>query len=286
LPNAGWITKFYDTLGRLADSSLRSGTNVVLNQRQCQYSGHLRSKMTRTDGSCQDYTHDGGGTITALVASNQTLSATYKYDPYGRSVSTSCRMAAANTQRFSSKEIIPSTGFYYYGYRFYDPEHQLWLNRDPIQEEGGINLYGFAYNSPTIVIDPDGQAPFVIPVAVGGLRACLANPACATALRAAAARAAAAAIARWIWSPSPPAVCLPSHNSSQYRPGTKQKNAPPGTVPINVHPGTKDRVHPIKGGLRPKGAGPGSWVGVSPDGDIIVTNPDESAENLGPIENY
>jgi len=104
------------------------------------------------------YHADGGGNITALVASNQALSATYKYDPYGRSVSTSGSMAAANTQRFSSKEIVASTGFYYYGYRFYDPEHQRWLNRDPIEEAGGINLYAFNVNNALYWIDIDGRS--------------------------------------------------------------------------------------------------------------------------------
>ena len=31
-----------------------------------------------------------------------------------------------------------------------------WLNRDPIQEEGGINLYRFVGNSPLDFIDPLG----------------------------------------------------------------------------------------------------------------------------------
>jgi RHS repeat-associated protein len=34
----------------------------------------------------------------------------------------------------------------YYGYRFYDPETGRWPSRDPIEEEGGINLYGFVNN--------------------------------------------------------------------------------------------------------------------------------------------
>ena len=29
----------------------------------------------------------------------------------------------------------------------------LWPSRDPIEEEGGVNLYGFVYNSPTIAYD-------------------------------------------------------------------------------------------------------------------------------------
>lgn len=34
----------------------------------------------------------------------------------------------------------------YYGYRFYDPETGRWPSRDPIEESGGINLYGFVGN--------------------------------------------------------------------------------------------------------------------------------------------
>jgi RHS repeat-associated protein len=34
----------------------------------------------------------------------------------------------------------------YYGYRFYDPETGRWPSRDPIEENGGVNLYGFVGN--------------------------------------------------------------------------------------------------------------------------------------------
>ena len=34
----------------------------------------------------------------------------------------------------------------YYGYRYYDPETGRWPSRDPIEELGGINLYGFVSN--------------------------------------------------------------------------------------------------------------------------------------------
>jgi RHS repeat-associated protein len=34
----------------------------------------------------------------------------------------------------------------YYGYRFYDPETGRWPSRDPIEEAGGANLYGFVGN--------------------------------------------------------------------------------------------------------------------------------------------
>ena len=34
----------------------------------------------------------------------------------------------------------------YYGYRYYDPKTGKWPSRDPIEEEGGMNLYGFVGN--------------------------------------------------------------------------------------------------------------------------------------------
>jgi RHS repeat-associated protein len=34
----------------------------------------------------------------------------------------------------------------FYGYRWYDPVTGRWLSRDPIEEEGGVNLYGFVGN--------------------------------------------------------------------------------------------------------------------------------------------
>jgi uncharacterized protein RhaS with RHS repeats len=37
-------------------------------------------------------------------------------------------------------------GVTHYGYRYYDPVTGRWPSRDPIEEEGGINLYGFVGN--------------------------------------------------------------------------------------------------------------------------------------------
>ena len=36
----------------------------------------------------------------------------------------------------------------YYNYRYYSPDLGRWLSRDPIEEEGGYNLYGFIDNNP------------------------------------------------------------------------------------------------------------------------------------------
>ncbi|BBL59831.1 RHS repeat-associated core domain-containing protein [Methylomonas koyamae] len=39
----------------------------------------------------------------------------------------------------------------------YDPNTGHWLSRDPIAEDGGINLYTYVENNPTNVTDPTGE---------------------------------------------------------------------------------------------------------------------------------
>jgi RHS repeat-associated protein len=60
--------------------------------------------------------------------------------------------------QFSTKRYDAGTGLNYYGYRFYAPAIERWLNRDPIGEAGGINLYGFVLNDPVNWVDPEGRS--------------------------------------------------------------------------------------------------------------------------------
>ena len=111
------------------------------------------------------YHADGNGNITYLVDSSQALAASYKYNPFGGTITSSGTLASANTYRFSSKEYHSNPGLYCFGYRFYDPNLQRWLNRDPLTEQGhrllrgacktcyaalrkDVNSYQFCENSP------------------------------------------------------------------------------------------------------------------------------------------
>ncbi len=104
-----------------------------------------------------------GEIVTHLVNASQTLAASYKYDAYGNLVSQSGSLAGANVYRFSSKEWLATPGLYYYGYRWYAPNLQRWLNRDPIGEQGGINLYTFVYSNPIHYYDDFGNQPALPP---------------------------------------------------------------------------------------------------------------------------
>ena len=123
-----------------------------------QGAGGIGGLLARTElSTAHAYYHcDANGNIVIMVNTNGQALARYSYDPYGNLLSISGPLAAANLYRFSSKEYHVNSGLVYYLYRFYAPNRQRWLNRDPIQERGGIHLYAFAINSPLRYADAFG----------------------------------------------------------------------------------------------------------------------------------
>jgi RHS repeat-associated protein len=128
-----------------------------------QGAGGIGGLLARTDHSTVNpqpsttfFHADGNGNISTLTDSSGAVVARYLYDPFGRVLGKWGPMADVNQYQFSSKETDNLTGLSYYGYRFYDPNLQRWLNHDPIREAGGINLYGFIGNEPVGSVDPYG----------------------------------------------------------------------------------------------------------------------------------
>src|SRR5262249_50221078 len=85
------------------------------------------STINGTWGTHHYYFADGNGNITDLTDSSQSIAASYRYDPFGNTISQSG--IVPNVYRFSSKELHINSGYYYYGYRFYYPAGQRWINR-------------------------------------------------------------------------------------------------------------------------------------------------------------
>jgi RHS repeat-associated protein len=91
-------------------------------------------------------TYDGNGNVSEYLTNSGVVSVHYEYDPFGTLTRRSGSPSNRFQYRFSTKPRDINTGLYYYGYRWYDPLTGRWPSRDPIEEKGGVNLYGFVGN--------------------------------------------------------------------------------------------------------------------------------------------
>ena len=111
--------------------------------------GGLISMMVHSGANAGTYfcCYDGNGNVAALVnAGTGAVSANYEYGPFGELIRATGPMAKVNPFMFSTKFYDWESGLYYYGYRYYNPSTGRWPSRDPAQEMGGKNLYGFIAN--------------------------------------------------------------------------------------------------------------------------------------------
>jgi len=106
--------------------------------------------------------YDGNGNIVSLVsATTSDVTARYEYGPFGEPIRVSGPAAAMTPFRFSTKRTDPTTDSVLYEYRVYNPTLGRWPNRDPLEEEGGRNLYGFVGNDPIRLFDRLGLDYFI-----------------------------------------------------------------------------------------------------------------------------
>jgi len=100
------------------------------------------------------FTRDHLGSIREMTDESGAIRYRGDYDPYGRSTQV-------------QGDLVPDFGYagmYYHAasglsltlFRAYDPDLGRWLNRDPIAERGGLNLYGYVGNEPVNRVDPLG----------------------------------------------------------------------------------------------------------------------------------
>lgn len=94
------------------------------------------------------YACDANGNVTEIFDHSGAIAAHYQYDPFGNTIASIGSYADTNKFRFSTKYWDEESELYYYGYRYYDPATGRWSNRDPIQEQGGLNLYAMVQNNP------------------------------------------------------------------------------------------------------------------------------------------
>ncbi len=92
---------------------------------------------------------DAYGSIVGYItsANGGNLVAAMEYSPYGKGVNGHGAVTDYPIG-FSGQYMDWEPGLVYYGLRYYAPKHGRFINRDPIEEAGGNNLYGFVGNSP------------------------------------------------------------------------------------------------------------------------------------------
>ena len=84
-----------------------------------------------------------------------------RFLPYGGTawwVDNGSAEASYKTVRYSGKERDAS-GLYYYGFRYYAPWLQRWINPDPGGSIDGLNFYRFVRNNPLTLNDTNGLSP-------------------------------------------------------------------------------------------------------------------------------
>jgi len=119
-----------------------------------------------TSSSAYAPCYDGNGNVVALA--DGAVMGRYEYGAFGETIRVEGgAVVQANPVRFSTKYWDGETGLLYYTHRYYSPDMGRWLNRDPIEEQGGINLYGFVGNDPVNRWDYLGLDERTLVVAMG-----------------------------------------------------------------------------------------------------------------------
>ena len=96
------------------------------------------------------------GNIKMLENAQGTLVCGYEYAPSGEPLRENGTDAIANPFGWNTKYTDRETGLVQYPLRTYQPATGRWLKRDPLEEEGGANLYAMVRNNPLSLVDPFG----------------------------------------------------------------------------------------------------------------------------------
>lgn len=121
----------------------KPASDIPQDQYRYSFTDHLKSSSVELDESAKLITWES-------------------YYPYGGT----CWWAGRNKVEASYKTIRYSgqerdaTGLYYYGFRYYMPWCQRWLNADPGGIADGLNLFAMVHGNPIRFVDVQGLAGF------------------------------------------------------------------------------------------------------------------------------
>ena len=111
------------------------------------------------------YHSDGIGSTRATSDGSQGVTVELVYDAYGNLLTsgTAPTLGFAGQYRY----YADATGLDYLKARYYNPSNGRFISQDPIGYLGGLNLYGYVGGNPAVGVDPDGECPLIVIVAIG-----------------------------------------------------------------------------------------------------------------------
>ena len=80
----------------------------------------------------------------------------YTFEPFG--ATTTSGATSSNAAQFTGREN-DGTGLYAYRARNYSPRLHRFVSEDPLGLTGGVNVFVYAANAPTVYTDPFGLKP-------------------------------------------------------------------------------------------------------------------------------
>jgi RHS repeat-associated protein len=108
--------------------------------------------------------YDGNGNVRGLIGCVYGgVKAAYDFGAFGEVVQVvqdGDEWARRNPFLFATKVYDWETGLYQYNHRYYSPKLGRFISRDPIAENGGLNLYAYCGNDPIGCVDYLGQGIF------------------------------------------------------------------------------------------------------------------------------
>ncbi|MFM9983721.1 MAG: SpvB/TcaC N-terminal domain-containing protein, partial [Flavobacteriales bacterium] len=81
-----------------------------------------------------------------------------EYIPFGETFIDEHTNSETSPYLFSGKELDETTGLYYYGARYYNPQLSIWVSVDPLSGVyPSLSPYNYCLDNPINLVDPDGR---------------------------------------------------------------------------------------------------------------------------------
>ena len=137
------------------------------------YDAQSRPAKVSYNGTIYTYVHNLQGDVVGLLDNSGTLVVEYKYDAWGKVISTTGSLDATlgkrNPFRYRGYVYDEEAGLYYLRSRYYNPATGRFVNADDenvvVDIENSIleeNLFGYCLSNPTNYIDEDGDSALAI----------------------------------------------------------------------------------------------------------------------------